>query len=40
MLDFYPKMKNRMAKGTGCNFKILMLVAVGWVVYEVVVPFV
>lgn len=39
MIDFYPKVK-KLAKGTGCNFKVLILTVIVWGMYEVVVPFI
>ncbi len=39
MRKFYPKV-SKFQKGTGCNFKVMMIALVVWVVYEVVVPFV
>ncbi|WP_170827424.1 hypothetical protein [Roseivirga sp. 4D4] len=40
MINFYNKFKKGLAKGTGCNFKVMMLVVIGWLAYEVVIPFV
>lgn len=40
MIKSYNKFRKNLAKGTGCNFKVMMLVVVGWLAYEVVIPFV
>ena|GEM_PF-1188185 len=40
MIKTYMKFKKGLAKGTGCNFKVAMLLLIGWVAYEVVIPFV
>ncbi len=39
MADLYPKAK-KLAKGPGCNFRILILGMVILGVYEFVIPFV
>lgn len=39
MRKFYRKL-SFFQKGTGCNFKVLMIAVVVWAVYEVVIPFV